>query len=107
MIRTFALSSIIFASLGVGAQAADDVTVSQEGKAFSAREVTVKAGDRVTFTNNDSVTHNVYSRSRGNKFDSGAQAPGTSMSQVFPSAGKVKVRCAIHPRMKLTVNVEE
>jgi plastocyanin len=82
------------------------VIVGQKDKAFVEEEVTIKAGDSITFVNNDSVTHNVYSRSKGNKFDSGAQAPNQSMTQVFSSPGKVQVRCAIHPRMKLTVNVE-
>ncbi|NJO33828.1 MAG: hypothetical protein HC869_12475 [Rhodospirillales bacterium] len=86
--------------------AAADVTITQENKAFSMEEVTIGAGDSITFVNNDSTTHNVYSRSQGNKFDSGAQAPNESMTQVFSSPGKVQVRCAIHPRMKLTVNVE-
>ncbi|MEZ5935132.1 MAG: plastocyanin/azurin family copper-binding protein [Alphaproteobacteria bacterium] len=86
--------------------AAEDVIITQQDKAFSEEEVTIKAGDSVTFMNNDSTTHNVYSRSKGNQFDSGAQGPNESMTQVFSSPGKVKVRCAIHPRMKLTVNVE-
>lgn len=85
---------------------AEDVTVTQEDKAFSTKNITIKVGDSITFVNNDSVTHNVYSRSKGNKFDSGAQTPNSSMSQVFSTPGKVKVRCAIHPRMKLTVHVE-
>jgi len=106
MVRTLALSLIVVASLPWGAAVAEDVTITQEDKAFSAKEVTIKAGDSITFVNNDSVTHNVYSRSKGNKFDSGAAASDTSMTQVFNTPGKVKVRCAIHPRMKLTVNVE-
>ena len=97
-----ALASCVTAT----AAAAEDVIVTQQDKAFSEEEVTIKAGDSITFVNNDTTTHNVYSRSKGNQFDSGAQGPNESMTQVFSSPGKVKVRCAIHPRMKLTVNVE-
>lgn len=106
MVRTLTLSLAVAAALTASGAAAEDVTITQENKTFSSKEVNIKSGDTITFVNNDSVTHNVYSRSKGNKFDSGAQAPNSSMTQTFSSPGKVKVRCAIHPRMKLTVNVD-
>jgi plastocyanin len=92
----------ILASVAV----AEDVVVSQKDKAFSEKKISVKVGDTISFVNDDDITHNVYSRSKGHKFDIGAQRPGTSVSHQFSAPGKVKVRCAIHPRMKLTVNVE-
>ena len=92
--------------LAASAVLADPVVVTQKGKAFSAKQVTLKVGDAISFVNDDDITHNVYSRSRGHKFDIGAQRPGTAISHQFTAPGKVKVRCAIHPRMKLTVNVE-
>lgn len=85
---------------------AEDITIRQKGKTFSEKEVVIKAGSTIVFTNDDETTHNVYSRSKGHKFDIGAQRPATSASHTFSDPGKVKVRCAIHPRMKLTVNVE-
>jgi len=106
MIRNSTLASVMMVCLISAGAVAEDVTVAQEDKAFAVKQVSIKAGDSVTFVNNDSVTHNVYSKSKGNKFDSGAQGPSASMTQVFATPGKVKVRCAIHPRMKLTVNVE-
>jgi plastocyanin len=106
MIRKSALVLALVSCITVSEAAADDVIVTQEDKTFSEEEVTLKAGDSITFLNNDSATHNVYSRSKGNQFDSGAQGPNESITQVFSSPGAVKVRCAIHPRMKLTVNVE-
>ena len=107
LVRGFALSLCAATTFLAGTAASENVVITQQKKTFSAKEVTIKAGDSITFMNNDSVTHNVYSRSKGYRFDSGAQAPNSSMTQVFSSPGKVKVRCAIHPRMKLTVNVEE
>ena len=106
MIRKTAIVITLSLGLGTTGAIAEEIVVTQEDKAFSEKEVTIKSGDSIKFANNDSVTHNVYSRSKANKFDSGAQAPNESMTQVFSSPGKVKVRCAIHPRMKLTVNVE-
>ena len=85
---------------------AEDLSITQEDKAFSQKEANIRVGDTISFVNNDKTTHNVYSRSKGHKFDVGAQRPGTSASHTFSVPGKVKVRCAIHPRMKLTVNVK-
>jgi len=86
---------------------ATEVTVTQSARAFSERELTVRAGDTVNFVNNDDVVHNVYSITDGHAFDLGAQAPGTSAAHTFTVPGKVKVRCAIHPKMKLDVVVQE
>lgn len=87
------------------ALAADHV-ITQNGKKFSERKLTIAAGDTVTFVNDDKTTHNVHSTTEGHQFDLGAQAPGDSYSSVFDQPGKVKVRCAIHPKMKLQVTVE-
>lgn len=106
MVRCSVIALVLMSCLTATQASAEDVTITQENKAFSEKEVMIKAGDSITFVNNDKVTHNVYSRSKGNKFDSGAQTPGSSMAQTFSAPGKVKVRCAIHPKMKLTVNVE-
>ena len=106
MLRQTLILSAFASCLAATEAMATDVTITQEDKAFSQTEVTINAGESITFMNNDSTTHNVYSRSAGNQFDSGAQGPNESITQVFSSSGTVKVRCAIHPRMKLTVNVE-
>ena len=94
--------AILFAS----AARSEEVVITQKGKAFSEKKVTLKVGDTISFVNDDDITHNAYSRSKGHKFDIGAQRPGTTVSHQFTAPGKVKVRCAIHPRMKLAVNVE-
>ena len=85
---------------------AGEIVISQKGKVFSEKQVIIQAGDSISFVNDDDITHNVYSRSKGHKFDIGAQRPGTTVAHQFNQPGKAKVRCAIHPRMKLTVNVE-
>jgi plastocyanin len=85
---------------------ADDLTVYQEGKKFSETEVTVKAGETVTFTNKDPVTHNVYSDTSGMSFDLKTQKPGTSTTITFDHAGLAMVHCAIHPQMEMKVNVQ-
>ena len=80
-------------------------TVSQSGKKFDKKEITIAVGDSVVFTNDDQVSHNVYSRTKGHEFDLKVQKPRASNTVTFDNPGVVKVRCAIHPKMKLTVKV--
>jgi plastocyanin len=81
-------------------------SISQKGKMFSESIITIKKGDVVTFVNDDSITHNVMSTDPGNEFNIGSQPPGVSTPVTFDKAGEFTVICAIHPRMKLTVKVE-
>jgi plastocyanin len=81
-------------------------TVSQKGKTFAPGTLTVKAGDTITFKNDDDVTHNAFSTSKGNEFNSKAQTPGSLSPIVLKAKGTVDVKCAFHPRMSLTITVE-
>jgi plastocyanin len=47
------------------------------------------------------------SNSKGNEFNLGSQSPGTSVDVTFKEVGDVQVICAIHPRMKMLVKVED
>ena len=98
------ISLIIVSGLSTGALAATEV-IHQQGRAFSAENVTIKKGDPLTFLNDDSVPHNIMSSSKGNEFNLGSQSPGSSTDVVFKEAGDVTVICAIHPRMKMAVKV--
>jgi plastocyanin len=86
---------------------AADTTIRQKGRVFSAESITVKKGDTVTFLNDDNLPHNIASTSAGNQFNLGSQAPGAQTPVTFKQAGEVKVICAIHPRMKMTVTVTD
>ena len=90
--------------LSTGALAANEV-IHQQGRAFSTESITVKRGEALTFLNDDTVPHNIMSASKGNEFNLGSQAPGSSTDVSFNEAGDVLVICAIHPRMKMTVKV--
>jgi plastocyanin len=79
--------------------------VSQRGKSFSVTELKVKVGDTVEFKNDDDVSHNVFSVSKIQPFNTKIQTPGSESAVTFTSEGTVEVRCAIHPGMKLTVQV--
>jgi len=93
-------------ALAAGPALAEPATIFQAGKKFSQKAVTIRAGEAVTFVNDDDNVHNVHSQSAGHAFDLGAQQPGEQGSHVFATPGEVDVRCAIHPRMRLKVTVE-
>jgi cytochrome c peroxidase len=84
-------------------------TVNQAGQAFSETDLTLKVGDHVKFLNSDSVNHNILIQSGDDDDDAkdlGVQPPGSSVDALFDKAGKFKVRCHIHPSMKLNVEVQ-
>ena len=95
------LGVLLIAASGAGAA---DVTVIQKNRAFSVQRLAVKVGDQVTFVNQDGVNHNVYSETKGLAFDF-AQPPGRSDTVRFSRPGVAQVQCAIHPVMKLEVQV--
>ena len=85
---------------------AAEIVVTQKDKAFDKDSVTLNKGDSIKFVNADKIAHNIHSRSPGDKFDLGKQSPGESSSRVFEKDGTFKVRCVIHPKMKLVVTVK-
>ncbi len=88
-----------------GGAFAGEVVVSQKGKTFSVKKLSVKVGDSVKFLNEDPFSHNVFSLSDAKSFDLGSYGQGGSKSIVFDKAGTVEVECAVHPDMKLIIEV--
>ena len=95
----------LFLALAASAATGVDTKIVQKNKAFSTSALTIKAGDTLTFVNDDQVTHNVYSVTPGLAFDLRTQLPGHADTVRFQRAGVVDVACAIHPRMSLTLTV--
>jgi hypothetical protein len=94
------------ALLAAGVRAAS-VTIDQSGQQFSEKSVAVKPGDKVVFSNRDDVTHNInVINDDDDATDLGLQKPGESLTYTFDRNGKFKVRCSIHPSMKLAVSVK-
>jgi len=90
----------------VGASAEPRHVVGQKGKQFSAATLTLRRGETIRFVNDDSVTHNVFSKSPVAPFNLKLQPPGSATEVRFEHPGTATVRCAIHPMMKLEVTVE-
>jgi plastocyanin len=72
-------------------------------RAFVPADLTIDVGTRVTWTNNDSVTHT--STSDSPRWNSTNVAPGGQFSVTFDSAGTFPYHCAIHPDMVARVIV--
>lgn len=84
---------------------AEEFVVSQKSKSFSVKTLNVKVGDSVSFRNDDPFFHNIFSLSDVQTFDLGSFPQGQARKVTFLKEGKVEVECAIHPGMKLIIEV--
>lgn len=84
----------------------EEYIVSQKGKAFTESHLVIKKGDSVNFLNEDPFFHNVFSLSDTKFFDLGSYPQNQSKSVIFEEAGTIEVECAIHPEMKMTIEVK-
>lgn len=102
--KTLALAGYLSATVGLSfAFAAVDHTISQKGKVFSEKKLELSVGQTVNFINDDAVKHNIIVKKL--KFNGGISEPGQETQITFDKSGKFKVRCGIHPKMKMTVKV--
>ena len=80
------------------------VAIKMQNIAFDPKAVTVKVGQKVTWTNDDSVDHNVTSQS-GETIKSDNFGKGGTFSFTPTKAGTIKYVCTIHPGMTATLTV--
>lgn len=90
-----------------GLATAAEHKVLQKDKAFSATDLVIKVGDSVKFENADPFFHNVFSLSDAQMFDLGSFGTGESRNVTFETEGTVEVECAIHPEMKMRIQVKK
>ncbi len=81
-----------------------EVKISISGFKFVPSEVTVKAGTKVTWTNQDGAAHTVEGGAGMMKSDD--LAKGESYSVVMSKPGTYSYACGIHPSMSGKVVVE-
>jgi plastocyanin len=74
------------------------VEISIKGMKFTPASVTIKAGQSVTWTNNDQRDHTVAAND--GSFNSGNLGPGATFTYKFAKGGTYKYACSLHPRMK-------
>ena len=72
---------------------------------YSQKELRIKAGDIVIWTNKDSTRHTITSDS-GDELDSELLAVGETYSQTFNQPGTFSYHCTPHPYMKGKIIVE-
>lgn len=77
-------------------------TVNIQNFAFNPATLSIKKGSTVTWTNNDSVPHQIKSAT----FNSGQLSNGQSFSFTFNGVGTFDYSCAIHPSMLGKIIVE-
>lgn len=79
-------------------------SVSIPGLSFSPSNITITVGQKVTWTNNDNISHTVTSTNSAFT-SSGNLSPGASYEFTFNTAGSYPYHCSIHPAMTGTVTV--
>lgn len=79
-----------------GGSSASGATVVAKGFAFSPSSISIKVGESVTWTNEDSAMHAVTG---DGGIDSGNLATGESYTKTFDAAGTYAYKCSIHPSM--------
>ena len=78
---------------------ANGTIVSIKNFVFNPQTLKIKIGTKVTWVNNDSVSHTATSDS-DNILNSPVLSPGQSFSFTFNKLGSVNYHCTIHPAMK-------
>jgi plastocyanin len=105
MAKRHLLTAGLLGLLVSGISEASEHVVIQKDKQFSKDALNVKSDDIIVFRNDDPVVHNVFSTSEALTFNV-TQSPGEETRVTAGAKGEILVRCAIHPKMKLTVRVE-
>ena len=80
------------------------VKIKAAGFAFAPTSVTVKKGQKVTWTNSDPAPHNITSSDGTIK--SKDFTKGQSFTYTATKTGTFKYVCTIHPQMKATLIVQ-
>jgi plastocyanin len=98
-------SSSAPASTSASSSSGGGVAIKMQNIAFDPKAVTVKVGQKVTWTNDDSTDHNVTADS-GADFKSDNFGKDGTFSFTPTKAGAVKYECTIHPGMVATLTVQ-
>jgi plastocyanin len=100
------LYSVVLLLAGSTSLAAEHV-IKQEHKAFSVTSMQAKVGDTLTFVNYDPYVHNIFSLSDVQSFDLGTFGKGEIRKVKLLTPGTLEIECAVHPEMKLTIEVKK
>jgi plastocyanin len=79
--------------------------LSQKGANFNPGVLPIVRGSQVDMTNDDWVSHNVFSKSAAKVFDLSIYGQEARRLVTFDNLGAVEVFCSIHPRMNAVILV--
>jgi plastocyanin len=102
----FIVTGLMALGLSLTALASQVTIVAQKDRKFSTDVVNIAVGDTIRFTNEDPFLHQLYTKSPTFNFSSEQQPRGMILPVPFTVAGTFEVRCQIHPKMLLIVNVK-
>ena len=101
------LPAVIVLGLLTGAAAGAEFEVRQADRMFAPAQIVIGKGSVVHFANDETFVHHAFIDSPQFKADTGDIPPGERRDIVFTQPGLYTIRCAIHPQMKLIVEVSE
>lgn len=110
VVLTIVIAAVVLFSLLLKQDAPDEDKISESAResnlnikiknfAFSPKELRIKVGDRVLWTNQDSAPHTVTSES-GGELGSETLSLNEEFSHTFDAAGSYDYYCTLHPSMK-------
>jgi plastocyanin len=100
----FTLAACAFVTVYAATANAETIDVKIDNFTFAPQQITVKAGDTVTWTNRDDIPHTVTSKTM--VFRSKALDTDDKFSFTFTTPGSFAYFCSLHPHMTGTVVVE-
>jgi plastocyanin len=103
LLKSAAAAALVSLLLAAPALAADHKVVIQNFK-FSPATLSVKAGDTVTFTNQDSAPHTATASNGA--FDTGRISKGQSKRVTISTKGAIAYICSFHPMMKARITAK-
>src|SRR4051812_27149321 len=92
-------------SAGASEDSGGEVEIKMQGFQFAPKTQTVKVGDTVKWTNEDTAAHNVKADS-GATFKSSDFGQGGTYTYKATKAGTIQYECTLHPGMKATLTVQ-
>ncbi len=102
-VLAFVASAAAIAQTGSSAGNAETHVIVIKQMRFDPQQLSIKAGDRVEWTNQDIFTHTVTAND--GSFDSGPIEPGQSWSTTIRNPGTIGYHCRPHPNMAAELTV--
>ena len=102
--KVLALGATVWLMGATSAAYADNFEVKIDNFTFNPQQITVHAGDTVTWVNHDDIPHTVTSKTmifRSNALDS-----DDKFSFTFTTPGSFPYFCSLHPHMTGTIVVD-